>query len=71
MSLALIRERMRQNDADRQRSTDKESAKLPTPEQRLGVTLFAGTRVRDLVTGQEGEVIGGTIENIIVPTSGR
>lgn len=29
--------------------------------------LEVGARVFDLVTGQEGEVIGGTRENLIVP----
>lgn len=40
-------------------------------EDRLGCAFTPGARVFDTVTGQEGEVVGGTVENLIVPTPGR
>ena len=39
-------------------------------ESRIdGGTFRAGGRVFDTVTGEEGEVLGGTRENVIVPTA--
>lgn len=33
------------------------------------LSLAAGARVLDLVTGQEGVILGGRIEHILVPSS--
>jgi hypothetical protein len=69
--LDRIRERARQNrTAFRQTLTDTR-AEMPTIEARLGCTFCAGARVLDRVTGEIGVVIGGTVENVVVPTARR
>lgn len=57
-------------EADRTKF-DEQAAKAPCSDGRLGCTFLAGARVFDRVTGLEGEVLGGQVENIIVPTTGR
>lgn len=69
--LDRIRERVRQNRAARrQTNTDTSAVQV---RSATGVTgaLVAGTRVVDLVTGEEGEVLGGFTENILVPAAQR
>ena len=63
----LFVERVRQSRAARQAKLDAAPGTLPTAESRLGLPHVAGARVFDTVTGLEGEVIGGTRENIVVP----
>lgn len=67
--LAQLRERVRQNrTALSAESYDRRA--LATSVPRLsGGTFIAGDRVIDLVTGEEGEIIGSTTENILVPTA--
>jgi hypothetical protein len=67
--LDRILERARQNRTARQTALDKALTKPIDAEHRFGSTFFAGDRVVDTVTGQEGEVIGATRENVIVPTA--
>jgi hypothetical protein len=48
----------------------KKGARPPaSAEGNMGLALLPGARVLDLVTGQEGEVIGGTRANYVVPTT--
>lgn len=66
-ALARFRERLRQNrEAARQTATDA-AADRPTTAARMNAPLAAGTTVFDTVTGLEGEVVGGTRENVVVP----
>lgn len=49
----------------------RSGATAPCAEDRLGCRFRPGDRVFDLVSGEEGEVVGGTVENVLVPTSER
>lgn len=69
--LARVRERVRQNRAARRQALTETRAFPPCPEGRLGCMYQVGDRVFDLVSGQEGVVVGGTRENIVVPTPHR
>jgi hypothetical protein len=40
-----------------------------TPQEFAGLPLLPGARVLDKVTGEEGEVIGGTVKHTILPAS--
>jgi hypothetical protein len=52
------------------RSRLQKGARPPlSAEERMGLALLPGARVLDLVTGQEGEVMGGTRANYVVPTT--
>lgn len=63
-----MRERVRQNRAA-QRLTAADAVTKPTSaERRLGAPHEPGDHVFDRVTGQEGIVIGGTADNVVVPT---
>lgn len=67
--LQQLRERVRQNRAALAKEFGPDTTRSACAEQRLGCTFVAGVRVFDRVTGQEGEVVGGTRENVFVPTS--
>jgi hypothetical protein len=43
----------------------------PSPEQRMGLALKPGARVFDTITGQEGEVIAGSVAHYVVPSPER
>ena len=45
------------------------SSHTPVVSGRDAGTFSAGVRVFDTVSGEEGEVIGGTRENIVVPVA--
>jgi hypothetical protein len=47
------------------------AAPPPSAEERMGLALRPGARVFDLVTGQEGEVLAGTIAHYVVPSAER
>jgi hypothetical protein len=66
--LDRIRERLRQNRAADRRSSYVDARQPASAEARIGAQHLPGDRVFDRVTGQEGTVIGGTSENVIVPT---
>jgi len=70
-ALDRIRERVRQNRAARRQTFADTRAPAPCPEARLGCTFVAGDRVVDLVTGEEGVVVGGSRETIVVPVAQR
>ena len=67
--LAKLRERVRQNRTAHKwlllplRAGNGLDRALP------GGTLAVGDRVFDPVTGEHGEVVGGTRENVVVPTA--
>lgn len=69
--LSRIRERMRQHDSARAQAFTESRASGPTAETRIGCTFAPGDRVFDRVTGQNGMVLGGTRENVIVSTARR
>jgi len=69
--LDRIRERVRQNRAAARQRLSDTAAATPRQIDAGGSTHLAGTRVFDLVTGLEGEVLGGTVENVVVPTAQR
>lgn len=69
LARALERQRqIRQTRAETVRATN--GAQVRARALHAGTTQ-AGDRVFDLETGQEGTVIGRTVENIIVPTAQR
>jgi hypothetical protein len=69
--LALTVDRVERSRAARDA---REAGRTPTTVKGAGGrtrALDIGARVFDLVTGQEGEVVYGTRENFIVPTTER
>lgn len=68
-ALARICDRVRQNRAARQKELEAMTQKALCPADRLGCTFVAGVKVFDRVTGLEGEVVGGTRENLVVPAA--
>lgn len=66
--LDQLRERIRQNRLGRQRALDEARTKPRADAARRAGTFTAGDQVFDRVSGEVGEVLGGTRENIIVPT---
>jgi hypothetical protein len=67
--LAAILDRARSNATHRE-ELQRELAAPRSPLLRFGGReYFAGDRVFDRVSGQEGEIVAGTTENIIVPNS--
>jgi len=67
-----IRERLRQNRAARRQTiadTPRETRRQHEPIATG--TLTAGDRVFDVFSGEEGEVVAVTRENILVPTAER
>lgn len=69
--IARIRERLRQARAVRAREVLGTHPKAECPEGRIGCRYEPGTRVFDRVTGEEGEVIGGTRENVVLAAPDR
>ena len=69
--LTRFRERLRQTRAARVRTNLSPGVGNPTSASSDVGGLAPGSRVFDVVTGEEGEVIGGTRENVIVPTAGQ
>jgi hypothetical protein len=67
--LDRLLERMRQRRE--QRAADLTGVQVPLAPAGVGRGLAhpLGRRVFDTVTGQHGEVIGGTTENIVVSTA--
>lgn len=64
-----ILERWRQS-RDRHRAELMKHARPPAcAEGRLGCHFDVGARVFDRVTGQYVEVVGGSVENVILPAS--
>ncbi len=59
-------ERVRQGREQRRRELAGAGARPLSAEDRLGSAFTPGARVFDRVTGQEGEVLGGTTENVVV-----
>lgn len=66
-----ILERLRQNETARGLQLEPQRPKPACAEGRIGCTFLAGDRVFDLLTGQHGEVISGTIENVLIPAPKR
>ena len=54
-------------------ATAMEAGAIPPPcaEKQLGMTLWPGARVFDMVTGQEGTVVAGSKANVIIPPTSR
>lgn len=69
--LDRIRERVRQNREAQRQAMAEGARQASCPEGRMGCPLMPGTRVFDTVTGLEGEVVGGTRENVVVPIAKR
>lgn len=70
--LSRIRERLRQNRAARRQTlTDTARETLRQTAPGASGTVTAGDRVFDVVSGEEGEVVTVTRENLIVPTPER
>jgi hypothetical protein len=67
--LDRIRERVRQNRVGQTATGAGAAPKPATDAARRGAQHLPGDRVFDRVTGQEGIVLGGTTENLIVPTA--
>ena len=63
-----LRERVRQTRTTRLAAIGRNSSAAPCAEERLGCTFAPGVRVFDRVTGEWGEVVGGTRENVVVST---
>jgi hypothetical protein len=70
-ALARIRERMRQNREARADDLWFPGPFRPTTAARTNAPIREGTQVFDTVTGLEGEVLGGTRENVVVSTPRR
>ena len=66
-----VLERVRQNTAARIEQLAARRQAMTPGVTRSNRTPAAGARVFDTVTAQEGEVLGGGSENIIVPTPKR
>lgn len=69
--LARALERQRQIRQARLDSVQQQHRDAGTRQRATIGTHSAGDRVFDLVTGQEGIVIHGTTENVIVPVAER
>lgn len=69
--LQRIRERLQQNRAARSAVIDAAVLSARQNQRLSAGTPVAGDRVFDTVTGQEGTVVHGARENILVPASER
>lgn len=69
--LARVLERQRQIRAARLGTARSANGQPTTTPHAQNGTIAAGTRVFDTVSGEEGSVVHGARENIIVPTAGR
>lgn len=70
-ALDRIVNRVRENRTARERDLLGERAAALCPEGRMGCSHTPGARVFDRVSGQEGTVLGGTRENVLVSTPQR
>jgi hypothetical protein len=70
-TLHILAERMRQTRAAFVRELGSSAASAASAERRIGLALTPGARVFDRVSGLEGEILGGTRENLIVPSARR
>lgn len=64
-------DRLREARTARARELRAGGAAPRCAEDRLGCRFRPGDRVFDLVSGEEGEVLGSTIEHVVVPAPGR
>jgi len=71
LELARVLDRIEQDRAVMHQEIRAGMGSAPCAEDRLGCAFRPGARVFDRVTGQEGTVIAGARENLIVPTSQR
>lgn len=69
--LARIRERLEQQRDGRRRQLRERLGAAPSASALSAAPFLPGDRVFDTVSGLEGEVIGRTTENIIVPVTDR
>jgi hypothetical protein len=69
--LDRVLERVRQNRTRELGTPDRNSTTVSTPEARIGLRFTPGSRVFDRHTGEEGVVIGGSRENVIVAAPER
>ncbi len=67
--LARVIERMRQAREARTRELAGAAPSQPGALHVLGSPFAPGDRVFDVITGLEGEVLGGTRENVVVPAA--
>lgn len=67
--LARVVERMRQARETRTRELAAAAPLQSGALQIAGSPFAAGDRVFDVITGLEGEVLGGTRENVVVPVT--
>jgi len=68
-TLAVIRERLAQLRRSRNEAVGVALAAAQLEARRIGGLHVAGDVVFDVVSGQEGEVVGGTRENVLVPVA--
>ena len=66
-----VLERIRQGTEQRMEAARRRRAALAPGVTRADRTPGTGARVFDTVTGEEGEVLGGGSENIVVPITKR
>jgi hypothetical protein len=70
-AIARLLDRGRQNRAARQAAIAARRAPADSGDAFGAAGIVQGTRVFDRVTGQEGTVIGGTRENLVVSAPER
>ena len=70
-TIARFTERLTQSRAAVRNVLEGAVPSPPCLEDRIGCAFRPGMRVFDRVSGQEGEVIAGTRENVLVPTPKR
>lgn len=68
--LDLFTERLRQNRAGRVSELSAAPARGAASPLLTSAGFMLGDRVFDTVSGQEGVVVDGTRENVLVPTAG-
>jgi len=66
-----VRDQLEQNRVARQRSIRQALERATDRTTHLHGTLRAGARVFDTISGEEGEVVGGTTATVVVPTEQR
>lgn len=69
--LDRLRERVRQTRTVLERQLNRYTGTPACPESALGCTFLPGDRVFDRVTGEEGVVLGGQRETLVVSAPGR
>jgi hypothetical protein len=70
-ALERVAERLRQLSAARQSSAPPAAGMVAGRLGRRTNAQIVGARVFDTVSGQEGEVVGRTSENVIVSTAAK